>query len=138
MNKLISSITKLTIVILLVIPFTCHAQFQNQNRIVGEPSPFEFVQGQQEASPLNYQEVVESIQYPSAIRDAGIEGQVQLRVFVDETGSYSKHLVLSSPHQKLTQAVEARIGGLAFRPASLKGVRKASWVTIPFNFRVQN
>ncbi|MEL7340987.1 MAG: energy transducer TonB, partial [Bacteroidota bacterium] len=78
------------------------------------------------------------IGYPQIARDAGIEGNVVVRVLVDKRGNYDKHKIITQVHPILTKAVEEHIAKLQFTPAIQGGKPIKFWVNIPFNFKLLN
>jgi periplasmic protein TonB len=101
-----------------------------------EPAPTDFVEVEQEATPLNMQEVKTKIVYPAIAKEAALEGKVVVRVLVDERGNYAKHVVIKDPHALLTNEVVSKVNLLKFTPAVSKGKPVKMWVTIPFDFRL--
>ena len=59
-----------------------------------------------------------------------------VRVLVDKTGKYKKHVVLKDPHPILTKAVEKKLNMLQFTPGIQGGQPIKVWVTIPFDFKL--
>ncbi|MEL6654741.1 MAG: energy transducer TonB, partial [Bacteroidota bacterium] len=99
------------------------------------PKPGDFSSPDEEPKPINMKEISDLITYPQLMRDAGVEGTVVLRVLVDKSGYYKKHLVLNSPHPVLSREVESHINKLKFTPA-IQGKRPIYfWVNIPFTFK---
>jgi protein TonB len=84
--------------------------------------------------PINMDAIRKLIGYPAMARDAGIQGQVVVRVLVDKKGNYSQHKVMNQVHPLLVQAVEAHIAKLRFTPAIQDGKPIQFWVNIPFKF----
>jgi len=83
-------------------------------------------------------EVKNIIGYPDIARDAHIQGQVVVRVLVDEKGNYRKHKMIKRVHPILAEAVENHIHKLKFSPA-IQGNRPIKfWVNIPFRFMLMN
>ncbi|MEL7532560.1 MAG: energy transducer TonB [Bacteroidota bacterium] len=102
------------------------------------PDEKDFIFADQEPKPINMAEISKSIKYPQLMRDAGIEGMVVIRVLVDKSGAYKKHIVTNSPHPMLTKEIESHISKLKFTPA-IQGKRPIYfWVNIPFNFQTLN
>jgi TonB family protein len=101
-----------------------------------EPDIDTFVFVEQEPKPLNMKEVQDQIGYPQAAVDSGLQGQVILRILVDESGRYLKHKVVKDVHPLLSEAVEEHVSKLVFSPAMREGKPTMFWVNIPFNFRM--
>lgn len=103
-----------------------------------EPDVDAFVFVSEEPQPLNMEEVKQIIGYPDVARDAEIQGQVVVRVLVDEKGNYVKHKMVKKVHPLLAEAVENNIHKLKFSPA-IQGNRPIKfWVNIPFRFKLMN
>jgi len=81
-------------------------------------------------------EIRSKIGYPQVARDAGVEGNVVVRILVDQEGSYARHIVLNNVHPTLQKAVEAEISNIRFSPAVNQGKKVPFWVNIPFAFRL--
>ncbi|MCI4669391.1 MAG: energy transducer TonB [Bacteroidia bacterium] len=102
------------------------------------PDPDVFLMPDQQPVPLNINDIKSLIGYPAMAREAGIQGNVVLRVLVDKKGKYQKHLVIQNGHPLLTRAVEDKINLLTFTPA-IQGKKPIYfWVNIPFNFVLQD
>ncbi len=103
-----------------------------------EPDINEFIFAEEEPKPVNMADVQKLIGYPQIARDAGIEGNVVVRVLVDKRGNYDKHKIITQVHPILTKAVEEHINKLQFTPAIQGGKPIKFWVNIPFNFKLLN
>ena len=101
-----------------------------------EPDIDTYVFADVEPKPLNMKAVQDQIGYPQAAVDSGIQGQVILRVLVDESGKYLNHKVVKGAHPLLSTAVAEHIAELSFSPAMREGKAIKFWVNIPFNFRM--
>lgn len=108
--------------------------------IVAEPEPDinAFIFADEEPKPTNMGNIQKSIGYPQIAKDAGIQGNVVVRVLVDELGNYNKHRVINEVHPILTKAVEKHISRLKFTPAIQGGKPIKFWVNIPFAFKLLN
>ena len=53
-----------------------------------EPDINAFISVDQEAVPVNLDQIRKQVGYPQIARDAGIQGQVVIRVLIDENGNY--------------------------------------------------
>lgn len=103
----------------------------------GEEPEFDaFIFVDEEPKPLNMAEIQAEIGYPEAAVDSNFQGQVIMRVLVDESGNYLKHKVVKGIHPLLSDAVAAQIVDLTFSPAMHGGKALKFWVNIPFNFRM--
>jgi len=103
-----------------------------------DPDPGVFVFVTEEPKELNIDEVKKLIGYPELARDANIQGQVMVRILVDEQGKYRKHIVVKKVHPILSDAVEAQLYRLKFTPAIQGNKPIKFWVNIPFRFTVMN
>lgn len=86
----------------------------------------------------NRQEVERALvrEYPSALRDAGIGGVVNVHMFVDENGVVQNTAIdQSSGHALLDQAAERVAQVFQFSPAMNRDERVAVWVSIPIRFQ---
>ncbi|MDX2249074.1 MAG: TonB family protein [Bacteroidia bacterium] len=99
-----------------------------------EPPIEAFVFAESEPAPINMDEVKSLIGYPQIARDAGIHGNVVLRILVDKRGVYQRHKVINQVHPLLTEAIEAHIAKLKFTPAIQAGKPIPFWVNVPFSF----
>lgn len=89
--------------------------------------------------PLNMPEVQRLIGYPKEALAKGVQGEVVFKVFVDETGKYVKHEIISEGNSILLEACEEHVSKLVFTPATnSKGEKIKSSVSIPFNFKLLN
>ena len=101
-----------------------------------EPDINEFVVAEEEPIPVNMDDIQSLVGYPQIARDAGIEGNVIVRVLVDKKGNYERHKIINQGHPILTKAVEEHIDKLRFSPAIQGGKPIPFWVNIPFNFKL--
>ncbi len=76
------------------------------------------------------------VQYPPEAAEKGIEGEVWVRMWVDEKGNVSKAMIERSPDQTLaTAAMEAALK-LKFKPSMSDGKPIGVWLIIPI--KVEN
>ncbi|MEM6632576.1 MAG: energy transducer TonB [Bacteroidota bacterium] len=101
-----------------------------------EPDVNAFIVVEEEPKPVNMNEVKQAIGYPQVARDAGIEGNVVVRVLVDKNGGYKRHVILNGVHPVLEKAVAAQLPKLRFTPAIQGGKPIQFWVNIPFAFKL--
>ncbi len=105
---------------------------------VDEPDPFATMTDTLEKLPEPYglDDFRGRIGYPFMARDAGIEGDVIVRVLVDRHSHYVKHVVLHDPHPILTKAIVDRINQLPYTPGILNGKPVLAWISIRLEFRL--
>jgi TonB family protein len=76
--------------------------------------------------------------YPTALRDAGMSGTVQVWILIDETGAVRRSRVnQSSGLPALDAAAEQVVMQMRFSPALNRGEPVAVWISIPLSFMVQ-
>jgi len=103
-----------------------------------EPDVNAFIVVEEEPQPVNMGDIKKAVGYPQVARDAGIQGNVVVRVLVDPKGNYKRHVVLNGVHPVLEKAVEKELPNLRFTPAIQGGKPIQFWVNIPFSFKLIN
>lgn len=84
-----------------------------------------------------YPAIKANIRYPIVARSQGIEGQIILVCYIDETGNFTKVSVLKSMPGGLNEAAVAAIQKTQFDPAyNDKGDLIASWLPVPVFFNL--
>jgi len=79
----------------------------------------------------------EAPRYPSLAREAGIEGTVRLRVWIDETGRVTNAIVIASEvTPSMDEAALEAARRCRFEPAKQRDVAVPAMVEIPFVFRL--
>lgn len=74
--------------------------------------------------------------YPAALRSAGIEGSVILRVFIDEQGAVqSTDVTESSGYPSMDEAALTAADRMQFSPAMNRDKPIAVWLALPIQFR---
>lgn len=101
-----------------------------------EVGPNDWVDLQEEPKPVNMEDFRKSVGYPEMAKQADITGKVIVRVQVDKSGNYVKHVVLKDPHPILTNAVTSKLNSLRFTPGIQAGKPVKVWVTIPVDFQL--
>lgn len=86
---------------------------------------------------VNLSQVRSSMKYPDIAREAGIEGRVNVKVLVGTDGSVIKIGSISGP-DVFYDEVRTKAVDLQFTPALQNGKPVKVWVTVPFNFKLQN
>jgi TonB family protein len=78
-------------------------------------------------------------EYPaSALKDKA-EGLVETKLYIDKLGAVSKvEITQSSGRKDLDDAALDAAGQYKFTPAKMNGVAVASWVSVPFDFRMSS
>ena len=77
--------------------------------------------------------------YPDIAQEAGIEGQVLVQCFIDETVKVNETIVLNGiPNTGLDEAAVDALRKTRFRPAKQRETKVGVWITIPINFKLQN
>ena len=112
------------------------SQIQEASEVGNDPDVNAFIVVEQEPQALNMRDIKMAIGYPQTARDTGIEGNVVVRILVNEDGEYVRHVVLNGVHPVLEEAVSAQLPDLAFSPAIQEGEPVKFWVNIPFAFKL--
>ena len=74
--------------------------------------------------------------YPTQLRNAGVEGTVVVRVFVDETGAVAaKQVTESSGYELMDEAALEAADRMRFSPAMNRDKRTSVWLELPITFR---
>ncbi len=90
----------------------------------------------EQPQPLNYQQVKGWIGYPETAYQAGIQGDVTLRVLVNEAGEYERHEIAESFHPLLRIPCEVFTPLMVFKPASHNGKAVKCWIDIAYHFEI--
>ncbi|MFW5951249.1 MAG: M56 family metallopeptidase [Gemmatimonadota bacterium] len=91
----------------------------------------------QQAELTNPAEVREALArvYPPLLRDAGIEGTVELWAFIDKTGRVTRTMIAqSSGREALDQAALRVVDVMKFTPAYNREEAVAAWTKVPVEF----
>lgn len=86
---------------------------------------------------VNMDEIRQRLKYPAALREAGIEGKVIVRVLVNSSSRVEAHEIIRSPHPLLSKAVEDVIYDLEFQSFESKDLDLSTWYVIPFSFNLK-
>ncbi len=107
----------------------------DRSNTVGEinspPEPFLAVQTEPKILQL------EKPDFPESALKYGVSGQVIARVLIDAQGNPSQIKIVKSSDGAFTEVVIAAIKNSKFTPGKMSKGPVASWLTIPFNFRIQ-
>ncbi len=101
-----------------------------------EPDINAFVFADEEPKPLNLGDVRQQIGYPEQAIEQNIQGNVVVRLLVDEEGQYIRHKIITSANPILRGAVEDHVAELQFSPARVDGKAIKFWINIPFSFKL--
>lgn len=115
-----------------------------ENKVVVEktennevPKPDVWVPVQRKPEVVNMNDVKALIGYPTIAREGSIEGEVIVKILIDENGKYMQHIVLKQVHPILCKEVEKHISKLQFTPAIQGNKPIKFWQVVPFKFRLQ-
>lgn len=100
-------------------------------KTVKEPPP-DYVPYDQGPEVLNQ----EQPKYPALALKAGLEGTVWVKLWVDESGRVVQVYVVKADAQIFEQAALDAARLWRFKPALSKGKPVATWVSVPFRFRL--
>ncbi len=76
--------------------------------------------------------------YPKNLRKRGIEGQLRLKVLIDQEGKVTQvEIHTSSGYQDFDQSAIEVVYQWQFKPAQIEGKERSSWVLIPIAFRLK-
>ena len=80
-----------------------------------------------------------SPEYPSSLRDRGVEGSVLAQFVVNESGRYESGTlkILSSSNPEFTAAVKDALPRMKFSAAQIGGKKVQQLVQMPFQFHIQ-
>lgn len=81
-------------------------------------------------------ELAKKIEYPREAKESGIEGQVFIKVFIDEEGNVVKTEVLKGVGHGLEEAAVKAIMETKFIPGKQNGVPVKTQVSIPVKFKL--
>ena len=81
-------------------------------------------------------ELAKKIVYPREAKEAGIEGQVFIKVYIDEEGNVVKTEVLKGIGHGLEEAAVKAIMETKFTPGRLNGIPVKTQVSIPVKFKL--
>jgi TonB family protein len=74
--------------------------------------------------------------YPQLAQKAGLEGTVWVKVWVDEGGKVVQTSVQKTDAEIFNQSATEAAMQWKFKPAMMKGKPIATWVSIPFRFKI--
>jgi len=75
--------------------------------------------------------------YPDIAREAGIEGMVIVRAFIDDKGIVREMKIQKGiPNTGLNEAAMKAIGSTRFKPAKQRDIPVGVWISIPITFKL--
>lgn len=80
--------------------------------------------------------LVDKIKYPKEAKDAGIEGKVFIKAYIDENGNVVGTEILKSVDSELDKAAVEAVKSIEFTPGKLKGKPVKVQVVIPIVFKL--
>jgi len=80
--------------------------------------------------------IIKNIIYPASSKDAGVEGQVVVKAFVDKNGNVAKTEVLKSVNDDCDKAAMDAIKKTKFTPGIKDNKPVKAEVTIPIMFKL--
>ncbi|MEM6800330.1 MAG: energy transducer TonB [Bacteroidota bacterium] len=86
--------------------------------------------------PLNLPEIKSKVGYPKEALELGVQGQLVVRILLDENGQYVRHFFLRQIHPSLSEEVEKHIVDLKFTRGYQESEAVKFWINIPFSFRL--
>lgn len=104
---------------------------QVENIVEEAAPPPDFVPVEKEPMVVNRVEPV----YPPAAQQAGLEGTVVAKLWVDKEGKVKQVVILKSPDPVFNQAVVDAALQWTFTPAIMNNGPVAVWISYPFRFR---
>jgi TonB family protein len=105
----------------------------------GLPSPDEYVAVEEMPQLINVSDVQRATAdlYPEIAKSAGVEGTVNLKVYVGKNGDVEKVLVVDGP-EMLRQAAMDAVKKAKFKPALQQHHPVGIWVAWPLEFSLQS
>jgi len=97
-----------------------------------------FIAFDQPPKPIGGRAAIQNnIKYPEMAREAGIEGQVIVDVFIDKNGNVTKAEIKKGiPNTGLNEAAVNALKRTSFKPAMQRDRKVGVWYTIPVRFRL--
>jgi protein TonB len=119
--------------------------FEHFNILEGAPPPPEsgpsvrFIPYDEPPIPIGgYSAIQANIVYPEIAREAGIEGTVIVKAFIDRRGRVLNTIVLAGvPNTGLDEAAAEAIRKTRFKPAKQRDRPVGVWISIPVHFRLK-
>lgn len=109
-----------------------------------EPPPppdaglIEFIPYDEDPMPIGgYEGIKNRARYPEIAREAGIEGMVIVRAFIDDKGIVREvKIQLGIPNTGLDEAAMSAVKRTRFKPAKQRDKPVGVWISIPITFKL--
>ena len=101
-------------------------------------SAIEFIAYDEEPVPIGgYEAIKKKARYPDIAREAGIEGMVIVRAFIDNKGIVREvKIQLGIPNTGLNEAAMSAVKKTRFKPAKQRDKPVGVWISIPITFKL--
>ena len=120
------------VILFLLCGLFCIPDLSAQDSLPFEPSPSYYCWfNEHEPVPLNLDSIKNAISHPGVAQG----GKLIVRILLDVNGYYVKHVVLKTPDERWTAAIEAVLPMLRCTPPIVGGKPASCWITIPFSIR---
>jgi len=98
----------------------------------------DFIAYDEDPEPIGgYKGIKKRTKYPDIAREAGIEGMVIVRAFIDDKGIVREMKIQKGiPNTGLDEAAMKAIGRTRFKPAKQRDKPVGVWISIPITFRL--
>ena len=82
--------------------------------------------------------IMKKLRYPDEAREGSIQGTVNIRFTIDETGKVTKPTIISSPHKSLSDEAIRLLGLMpSWTPATIDGKPVSVSLTMPLIFKFE-
>jgi len=98
----------------------------------------DFIAYDEDPEPIGgYKGIKKRTKYPDIAREAGIEGMVIVRAFIDDKGIVREMKIQKGiPNTGLDEAAMKAIGRTRFKPAKQRDKPVGVWISIPITFKL--
>ncbi len=100
------------------------------------PGINEFIFADVEPQPVNLSEIMKDIGYPHEAIEENVQGDVVVRILIDEEGNYIKHAYIKELHPACTAAIDEHIRNLTFTPALQSDKAIKYWFNLRIPFKI--
>jgi len=110
---------------------------KKQERTPIEKTVFQSFEVEKPPECVNLKQISGIMAYPPLAREAGIEGKVNVKILVGPEGEVVKVGTITGP-EAFYEEVSSKVMLLQFTPGLQNGKPVKVWVTVPFNFKLNN